>query len=269
MSLPNRFFEYLKQFRSVSFPIRANCCFVISVCLLTGCSSIKPQSPQEQAQQIAKAQASNLDHSVPSNLEDATLNPGNLGYYSPLGTSTSMTANNSGLQTTENTPALATPFIELKNTPVDTTSKNGLPARIGQLVKDKKWDEAMRAIDVESKKNPRNIQILFVRTRILIEQGQLETARLALQAFIDKYPEVPEPYNNLAVLYARAGKLDLARDQLELCLKLAPNYAIALQNLGDIYTLMAASFYDKAFKQNRRMTEADKKRKLAEAITAQ
>ena len=121
---------------------------------------------------------------------------------------------------------------------------------------------------MESKKNPRNIQILFVRTRILIEQGQLESARQALLTFIDKYPEVPEPYNNLAVLYASVGKLEQARDYLELCVKLAPNYAIALQNLGDIYTLIAANYYDKAFKQYRRMTEADKKRKLAEAITA-
>ena len=53
-----------------------------------------------------------------------------------------------------------------------------------------------------------------------------------------------------------------------MCLKLSPNYAIALQNLGDIYTLIAANYYDRAFKQNRRMTEAEKKRKLAEAITA-
>ena len=269
MSLPHRFMDYLMQHIPHSNPPRARWYLILLLCLITGCASTLPKSPEEQARQIANAKASNLDHKVPSNLEDATLNPGNLGYYSPLGTSTSMTSNNSGLQTTENAPALASSFIDLKTAPLDTSSKNGLPARIGQLVKDKKWDEALRAIDAESKKNPRNIQILFVRTRILIEQGQLETARLALQAFIDKYPEIPEPHNNLAVLYARAGRLDLARDHLELCLKLAPNYAIALQNLGDIYTLMAASFYDKAFKQNRRMTEADKKRKLAEAITAQ
>ena len=241
---------------------------LMSVALLCACVSMNPETPKEQKDQILVAKESNLDHHVPTTLEEATKNPGNLGVYSPLGTSTSMTSNNTGLQTTQNTPTLATPFIALQNVPTDTSSKNGIPANIAKLMKDKKWDEALKAIDVESKKSPRNVQILFVRTRILIEQGQLESARQALLAFIDKYPEIPEPYNNLAVLYARAGRLDLARDNLEMCIKLSPNYAIGLQNLGDIYTLIAASYYDQAFKQNSRMTEADQKRKLAEAITS-
>ena len=240
----------------------------ISIFALFGCATADKVSLEEHAKQIALAKEANIDHQVPTTFEEAVKNPGNLGLYSPLGTSTSMTSNNTGLQTTQNTPTLATPFVALQNATTDTSSKNGIPGQITKLVKDKKWDEALKAIELESKKNPRNIQILFVRTRILIEQGQLESARQALLTFIDKYPEVPEPYNNLAVLYASVGKLEQARDYLELCVKLAPNYAIALQNLGDIYTLIAANYYDKAFKQNRRMTEADKKRKLAEAITA-
>jgi Flp pilus assembly protein TadD len=242
---------------------------LLSVSLLYACSSMNPETVKDQKDQISAAKESNLDHHVPTTLEEATKNPGNLGVYSPLGTSTSMTSNNTGLQTAQNTPTLATPFIVLQNATADTSPKNGIPANIAKLIKDKQWNEALKAIDAEAKKSPRNVQILFVRTRILIEQGQLESARQALVAFIDKYPEIPEPYNNLAVLYARAGKLDLARDNLEMCIKLSPNYAIGLQNLGDIYTLIAASYYDKAFKQNRRMTEADKKRKLAEAITSQ
>jgi Flp pilus assembly protein TadD len=242
-------------------------CLLVSSLILCACSSVSIVK-MDQEQKISAAKDSNLDHAVPTTLEEATKNPTSLGVYSPLGTSTSMTSNNNGLQTTQNTPTLATPFVALQNAAADTTPKNGIPAQIAVLIKDKKWDEALKAIDVEAKKSPRNVQILFVRTRILIEQGQLETARQALLTFIDKYPEIPEPYNNLAVLYARAGKLELARDNLELCLKLSPNYAIALQNLGDIYTLIAASYYDRAFGQNRRLTDADKKRKLAEAITA-
>jgi tetratricopeptide (TPR) repeat protein len=242
--------------------------FFLSLSLLCACTSMIPDTSKDQKNQISAAKESNLDHHVPSSLEEATKNPGNLGVYSPLGTSTSMTSNNTGLQTTQNTPTLATPFIALQNATTDTSSKNGIPAPITKLIKEKKWNEALSAIDIEAKKNPRNIQILFIRTRILIEQGQLESARQALIAFIEKYPEIPEPYNNLAVLYASSGRLDLARDNLEMCIKISPNYAIGLQNLGDIYTLTAASYYDKAFKQNRRMTEADKKRKLAEAITS-
>ncbi len=100
----------------------------------------------------------------------------------------------------------------------------------------------------------------------MIEKGQLEQARLTLLEMIDKYPELPEPYNNLAVLYANAGKLELARENLEMCLKLSPNYATALQNLGDVYIKIAAQYYGKAFQSNRRLSEAQRKQKLAEAI---
>lgn len=242
--------------------------WILALCTLSGCASIRPQTSQEQAQKIAMTRGANLDHIVPTTLAEATENPSDLGLYSPLGTSTSMTSNNTGLQTVENTPNLASPFVVLKNASLDASPKDGLPMHIAQLIKDKKWQAAIEAIDVFAKKNPRNVQVLFVRTRLLIEQGQLESARQALLAFIERYPEIPEPYNNLAVLYASAGKLDLARDYLELCIKLAPNYATGLQNLGDIYSLLAASQYDKAFKQNRRLTDAERKRKLAQAITA-
>jgi tetratricopeptide (TPR) repeat protein len=240
----------------------------LSSCLLAACSSNPPKTAQEFQAQVAAAQNDNIAHSVPKSLEEASKNPlTNLGVYSPFGTSTSMTSNNSGTQTTQNTPALASPFIVLQGSGSDTNPVNGVPVNIIQLTKSKKWDEALKAIDLETKKNPRNVQLLFIKSRILIEQGKLEDARQSLNAFIDKYPEIPEPYNNLAVLYARAGKLDLARENLEMCLKLAPRNASCLQNLGDIYTLTAASYYDKAYQVNRKMIDAERKRKLAEAIT--
>jgi Flp pilus assembly protein TadD len=263
----NNVSESLRNFhRSTNFP-NVKVTLLVSTLILSSCAVKQPQNAQEMQQQIMAAQQQNIAHSVPNTLEDATKNPpANLGVYSPFGTSTAMTANNTATQTTQNTPALATPFIVLQNSNLNTNPVNGVPAEIVQLTKNKKWDEALKAINLETKKNPRNVQLLFIQSRILIEQGQLESARQALNAFIEKYPEIPEPYNNLAVLYARAGKLDLARENLEMCIKLAPKNASCLQNLGDIYTLTAASYYDQAFKINRKMTDADKKRKLAEAI---
>jgi tetratricopeptide (TPR) repeat protein len=35
----------------------------------------------------------------------------------------------------------------------------------------------------------------------------------------DDYPELPEPYNNLAVLYAAAGQYDKARAALEMAIE--------------------------------------------------
>jgi hypothetical protein len=156
-------FQFIKNHHLFSFAWKK---FVIllSVSLLYACSAMIPETAKDQNNQISAAKESNLDHHVPTTLEEATKNPGNLGVYSPLGTSTSMTSNNTGLQTTQNTPTLATPFIALQNAPTDTSPKNGIPANIARLMKDKKWDDALKAIDVESKKSPRNVQILFVRT---------------------------------------------------------------------------------------------------------
>jgi Flp pilus assembly protein TadD len=243
------------------------------VYLVQGCSTVRPNTALEQKKSIETTQESNIDHVVPKTFKDAEKmekdGPMNLGVYSPLGASSAMTSNNTTTQSTQNTPTLAMPFVVLQSAVVDNTPKNGIPHNIAQLTKEKKWDEALKAIAVETKKNPRNVQLLFIQSRIYIERGQLENARLALMAFIDKYPDIPEPYNNLAVLYASAGKLDVARENLELCLKLSPKYAIALQNLGDIYTLTAASYYEKAYQQDRRMKDAEKKRKLAQSITGQ
>ncbi len=193
----------------------------------------------------------------------------NLGLFSPVGTSLPETANNTGVQSTQNTPSLAMPFIALQNAPIEQAPKNGVPASLSKLYKEKKWDEALLEIAEISKKNPKNVQVVFIRSRILIEQGQLEQARLVLVGLTEKFPELPEPYNNLAVLYASAGKLDLAREHLEMCLKLAPKYAIAMQNLADVYTRIAAEYYGQAYQLNRRLTESDRKRKLIEALTKQ
>lgn len=233
--------------------------------------SLLPNS-ENKTSQVSTVNVSGLPQSpLPSSYkeaQEATKDaPQSLGVYSPFGTSTSMTSNNTSTQSTQNTPMLATPFLMLKSAPIDTSPKNAIPYEVSKLMKEKKLDEALKEIDREVKKNPRNVQLQFIRTRILVEQGQYEQARRTLQALIEKYPDLPEPYNNLAVLYASAGKLDLARENLETCLKLAPNYSIALQNLADVYTRTAATYYGRAYSTNRKLVDAERKRKLAEEIT--
>lgn len=237
---------------------------------LSACSTQLQKLFSDDSALIARSNpvAMNPDHVVPSSLEEASkLPPQNLGLYSPTGLSNDMTPNNTGVQSTEMTPSLATPFIVLKNSEPAQTSQNAVPVNILNLLKQKRFQEAISEIDIALKKNPKNVQLLFAKSRALIDLGQLEKARLSLVDMIEKYPELPEPYNNLAVLYAHAGKLDLARENLEACLKLSPNYAIALQNLGDIYTKVAAQYYQKAYQSNRKLTESERKRKLADAIT--
>ena len=71
-----------------------------------------------------------------------------------------------------------------------------------KLISDKKYPEAITEIDKELAINPRNVQLRFVRSRVQIEIGQIEAAKKTLLELTQQFPELPEPYNNLAVLHA-------------------------------------------------------------------
>jgi Flp pilus assembly protein TadD len=60
------------------------------------------------------------------------------------------------------------------------------------------------------------------------------------------FPEMPEPYNNLAVLEAAAGRLDQARSLLDTALRHDPAYRTAHENLGDVLMRLAQRAYEAA-----------------------
>lgn len=195
--------------------------------------------------------------------------PENLGGNASNDEPSAYSPNNTGVQSAATVPSLANPFFaNLITPPEDTSLKNGVPMSILKLLKAKKNTEALKEIDAALEKNPKNVQLRFIRSRIFIEQGKLEEARVALTEITEKFPELPEPYNNLAVLYATLGKLELARENLEMSLRLAPDNATVLQNLGDVYSRLAASKYLRAYKLNPRLRDSERKAKLAEQVTA-
>jgi Flp pilus assembly protein TadD len=108
--------------------------------------------------------------------------------------------------------------------------------------------QALALADEGLKKNPRDAQMRFVRGVILTELKRPDDAREVFRGLTEDFPELPEPYNNLAVLYASEGRLDNARAALEMALAAAPNYGTAYENLGDIYLQMAADAYQRAAK---------------------
>lgn len=94
--------------------------------------------------------------------------------------------------------------------------------------------------------NPQDAQARFLKGLILADQGKTSDAIAVFSGLTEDYPELPEPYNNLAVLYAAQGKYDAARNALEMAIRAHPGYATAHENLGDIYAKMASIAYDKA-----------------------
>ncbi|MEJ8809955.1 tetratricopeptide repeat protein [Variovorax ureilyticus] len=117
---------------------------------------------------------------------------------------------------------------------------------VNALLRQGKADEALAKADAYISGKPRDPQMRFLRGVILTEQGKRADAITAFTQLNQDYPELPEPYNNLAALYAAQSQFDKARAALEMAVKLNPDYATAHENLGDVYVRLAAESYSRA-----------------------
>ncbi|HEX4330418.1 MAG TPA: tetratricopeptide repeat protein [Burkholderiales bacterium] len=119
-------------------------------------------------------------------------------------------------------------------------------ADIGKLLKGGQYDQAMSRVDAYLSSKPKDAQGRFLKGLILTEQNKTADAIAMFSGLTTDYPELPEPYNNLAVLYAGQGQYEKARQALEMAIRTHPSYATAHENLGDVYAKLASQAYDKA-----------------------
>jgi tetratricopeptide (TPR) repeat protein len=143
---------------------------------------------------------------------------------------------------------VAIPFLSFLIIEPDPIPKNAVPPDVEKLVKARQFQDAVNLINQQLKANPRNVQIRFVKARLQIEMRKFDDAKKTLIEITQQFPELPEPYNNLAAIAANQGNWIEARDYLELALKLRPSYAIAAANLGEIYIRLGAQAYENAAK---------------------
>jgi Flp pilus assembly protein TadD len=120
-----------------------------------------------------------------------------------------------------------------------------------KLFKQGNYAGAMEKVESVITANPRDARARFLKGLILTEQNKPVDAIKVFTSLTEDYPELPEPYNNLAVLYASQGQYDKARKSLEMAIRTHPSYAIAHENLGDVYAKMASEAYDKALQLDR------------------
>jgi tetratricopeptide (TPR) repeat protein len=119
-------------------------------------------------------------------------------------------------------------------------------AEIGRLIRNGQTDQAAARVESALANKPNDAQLRFLRGVVQIEQRKINDAIVTFQRMTEDFPELPEPYNNLAVLYAGQAQYDKARAALELAIRTHPSYATAHENLGDVYTKMASASYSKA-----------------------
>ncbi len=122
---------------------------------------------------------------------------------------------------------------------------------VNQLFKQGQLDKALERVNAYLATQPKEARGRFLKGLILTEQNKPAEAIKIFTALTEDYPELPEPYNNLAVLYASQGQYDKARNALEMAIRTHPSYATAHENLGDIYAKMASQAYDKALQLDR------------------
>jgi len=118
-------------------------------------------------------------------------------------------------------------------------------ADIARLARSGQGEEALRRIDALLAKQPADAQVRFMKGVMLSETRPAEAIAIFVKLTQD-YPKLPEPYNNLAVLYAAAGQYDKAKAALDKALRTHPAYATAFDNLGDVHARLASQAYDKA-----------------------
>jgi tetratricopeptide (TPR) repeat protein len=117
---------------------------------------------------------------------------------------------------------------------------------ISRLVQSGQLADAMKRVDDGLAQKPADARLRFSKGIILAQQNKPTEAIAVLLKLTEDFPDLPEPYNNLAVLYAANGQYESARISLDKALTNNPGYGMAYENLGDVYAELASQAYEKA-----------------------
>lgn len=139
-------------------------------------------------------------------------------------------------------------------------------SKLNKLIEEKDYIEAKKIVQQLLDSDKENPQLLFIDGVLLSELGEIDNAINVFVSLTKSHPTLPEPYNNLAVLYAQSGNFDLARTALEKSIKTHPSYATAHVNLGDLYTRMASESYNQALQIDKSNKNAKTKLSLIKKL---
>lgn len=130
-----------------------------------------------------------------------------------------------------------------------------------KLAREGKSGEALALADSTIAQRPRDARMRFLKGVILTDQKRTAEAEAVFVALTVDFPELADPYNNLAVLYASEGRLNDALGALQAALRNDPKHVAARENLGDVYLALAIEAWSAA-QAGRPADEAALHRKL-------
>nr|VFK42464.1 MAG: Tetratricopeptide repeat-containing protein [Candidatus Kentron sp. TC] len=117
---------------------------------------------------------------------------------------------------------------------------------IKTLANRRDFDAALKGMERFLEKTPNDIEGRLLLGVFLIWRGDLDQATDVFRKLADDRPDLAEPHNNLAAIYAVNEKYQEAEDALEKAISVNPSYGIAWENLGDIRIRYAALLYKRA-----------------------
>jgi Flp pilus assembly protein TadD len=115
---------------------------------------------------------------------------------------------------------------------------------VERLLRAGQVEQALGSVDSALAATPGDAQLRFQKGVILTRLQRRAEAIAVYTGLTEDFPDLAEPYNNLAVLYAADGRLDKAREALETALRNDPTYGTAHENLGDVYVRLAMRAYE-------------------------
>lgn len=142
----------------------------------------------------------------------------------------------------------------------------GEAEEVTKLMRENRYDQALARAEAYLATSPNDAQMRFLKGLILTERNKENEAITVFTKLTEDFPELPEPYNNLAVLYAGKGDYEKAREALEMAIRTHPSYATAYENLGDVYAKLASQSYDKALQLDGRNATAQTKLSMVRRI---
>ncbi|MCA3251341.1 MAG: tetratricopeptide repeat protein [Pseudomonadota bacterium] len=103
---------------------------------------------------------------------------------------------------------------------------------------------ALELVDTALLRQPLDATLGFLRGVALMDLQRDGEALTQFEGLAERYPELPEPFNNLALLHARAGRLEPARQALESALRNDPGHRTARANLGLVHLMLARQHWE-------------------------
>ena len=117
-------------------------------------------------------------------------------------------------------------------------------AEVRALLTRGELEAALQRAERAAAAKPLDAQLQFLHGVVLMDLQRDGPALEVFTRMSQDYPELPDPFNNIALLHARAGEFELARQALESALRNDPGHRLARANLGRVHLVLAVQAWE-------------------------